>query len=91
MILQSGGVVRSLENWGECLLPKRISHFGQKQHTGHYFLMTFDSTISTQSLIRKTLGLDPRMMRFGVVKKGTTLKEIKDLGRGLTWEERKAP
>ena len=40
---------------------------------GHYFIMQFDSASSVQTEIRRTLGLDPRMIRFSVVKVGNKL------------------
>ena len=31
------------------------------------------------------LGLDPRMIKFGVVKMGSTLQEIKDVAGKVQW------
>ena len=40
---------------------------------GHYFIMRFDSSAATQAEVRRSLGLDPRMIRFSVVKLGDKL------------------
>jgi small subunit ribosomal protein S6 len=40
---------------------------------GHYFIMQFDSSTAVQAEVRRTLGLDPRMIRFSVVKLGDKL------------------
>lgn len=61
------------------MLPKpRIKH--QAKHTaGHYFIMRFDSSARIQHSVRKTLTLDPRMLRYTLVKMGDRLGEIKDV------------
>lgn len=41
--------------------------------------MRFDAGAKTQHVVRKTLGLDPRLLRYSVVKMGTTLQDIKDV------------
>lgn len=33
-------------------------------------MMRFDCSVSTQEAVRKLLGLDPRMIRFGITKLG---------------------
>jgi small subunit ribosomal protein S6 len=47
--------------------------------------MRFDSSGSVQSSIRRTLGLDPRMINFAVVKLGDKLEEIKDVKGKVEW------
>jgi small subunit ribosomal protein S6 len=47
--------------------------------------MRFDSSGSVQSSIRRTLGLDPRMINFSVVKLGDKLEEIKDIEGKVEW------
>ena len=51
--------------------------------------MCFDSSASVQQSIRRTLGLDPRMVRFAVVKMGSTLDEIKDITGEVEWNDSK--
>jgi len=82
LVLRNGGVVRGLTNWGVFHLPKPRSgpRGGTKHNVGHYFIMRFDSGVETQQLIRRTLGLEPRLLRFNVVKLGTTLKELSEIG-----------
>ena len=47
--------------------------------------MRFDSSGAVQSSIRRTLGLDPRMINFSVVKLGDKLEEIKDVNGQVPW------
>ena len=47
--------------------------------------MRFDSSSRTQHAVRRTLGLDPRMIRYSVVKMGSKLEEIKDVGGTAEW------
>jgi hypothetical protein len=53
---------------------------GGKHHAGHYFIMRFDAGARTQHIMRKTLALEPRLLRFSVVKLGSRLDEISDVG-----------
>ena len=50
--------------------------------------MRFDASTSTQEAVRKTLGLDPRMIKFGVVKIGERLKDIKDVEGRVYWNQK---
>ena len=50
--------------------------------------MRFDSSTATQEMVRRTLGLDPRMIRFSVVKLGATLEEIGKVKGGSAWNGR---
>ena len=72
-ILSSRGVIRGLTNWGPFLLPKPTTKHQARHHTGHYFIMRFDASAATQQSVRRSLGLDPRMIRFSVVKIGDRL------------------
>lgn len=36
-------------------------------------------------MVRTTLGLDPRMIKFGVVRLGRTLEEVKGVQGGVEW------
>jgi small subunit ribosomal protein S6 len=51
-----------------------------KYNVGHYFVMRFDSNAAAQQLVRRTLGLEPRLLRFNVVKLGKNLKDISEVG-----------
>ncbi|KIW21608.1 ribosomal protein S6 [Exophiala spinifera] len=72
-ILDNKGVIRGIKNWGQFDLPRpTVKH--QTQHfQGHYFIMQFDSSIKVQKEMRRILALDPRMVRFSVVKLGDKL------------------
>jgi small subunit ribosomal protein S6 len=84
-VLTAGGVVRGITNWGTFLLPKPARKQGATYHNGHYFIMRFDSSAKTQHAVKRTLGLDPRMIRYSMVKVGTTLDEVKDVGGKVDW------
>lgn len=85
IVLNSGGVVRGITNWGTFLLPKPARKQGAIYNEGHYFILRFDSSAKTQHMVRRTLGLDPRMIRYSVVKMGSKLDEIKDVGGKAEW------
>ena len=72
-ILQNRGVIRGITNWGQFDLPKPTTKYQTQHHAGHYFIIQFDSSARIQQEIRRTLGLDPRMIRFTVVKVGDKL------------------
>jgi len=56
-------------------------------HTdGHYFIMRYDASSKTQDSVRKTLGLDPRMIKFSTVKLGDgTLESISKISGSIHW------
>ncbi|KAK2739817.1 hypothetical protein FQN55_009138 [Onygenales sp. PD_40] len=84
-ILYSGGVIRGITNWGPFRLPKPVTKHQTKYSTGHHFIMRFDSSSQVQNSVLRTLKLDPRMVRFSVVKLGDKLEEIKDVGGKVEW------
>lgn len=49
--------------------------------------MRFDSNTITQKEIKRTLGLDPRMVSFSVIKLGEKLEEVVAVG-GQTFSMR---
>ncbi|RPB29736.1 hypothetical protein L211DRAFT_800221 [Terfezia boudieri ATCC MYA-4762] len=85
IVLNSGGVVRGYTNWGMLLLPTRAKKHQATYTHGHYFLMRFDSNGKAQQTVRNTLGLDPRMIKFSVVKLGERLDQI-DSVSGKEWK-----
>ena len=85
IVLNSGGVVRGYTNWGTLLLPARAKKHQATHHFGHYFIMRFDSSGKTQQVIRTTLGLDPRMVKFSVIKLGHRLDQVDKVG-GKEWK-----
>jgi small subunit ribosomal protein S6 len=72
-------------NWGTFLLPSPITKAETKYFHGHYFLMRFDSDARTQHAMKRTLSLDPRMLRFSIVKMGQKLEDICDIGGKAEW------
>ena len=60
---------------------------------GHYFIMQFDSSSAVQTEIKRTLGLDPRMIRFSVVKMGSKLgtpqESMEHVSGKVEWKDTK--
>lgn len=53
--------------------------------------MRYDANSMVQDNVRKTLGLDPRMIKFSSVKLGDgTLESISKVGSKIPWSEREA-
>ncbi|KAI9372724.1 ribosomal protein S6 [Aspergillus egyptiacus] len=84
-VLRSGGVVRGYTNWGVFRLPKPTTKHQARYSEGHHFIMRFDSSGPVQTAVRRTLSLDPRMIRFSVVKLGDKLEEFKDVPGEVEW------
>ena len=47
--------------------------------------MRFDASPAAQKLVHKTVAIDPRMIRCGIVKMGGTLREIADVPGTVEW------
>jgi small subunit ribosomal protein S6 len=59
-----------------------------KHHVGHYYVMRFDASPKTQHMVRKRLGLEPRLLRFSCVRLGRTLRIISKMGSEVEeWSE----
>lgn len=84
-VIRSGGVVRGFTNWGAFRLPKVTTKHQARYSEGHHFIMRFDASGPVQASVRRTLGLDPRMINFSVVKLGDKLEEIKDVEGKVEW------
>ncbi|KAL2221060.1 37S ribosomal protein Mrp17 [Thermoascus aurantiacus ATCC 26904] len=89
-VLRSGGVVRGYTNWGTFRLPKPTTKHQARHTEGHHFIMRFDASGPVQQAVRRTLSLDPRMIRFSVVKLGNKLDEIKDVPGKVEWNNVKS-
>jgi small subunit ribosomal protein S6 len=51
--------------------------------------MRYDASSKVQDDVRKTLGLDPRMIKFGSVKLGDgTLEKLSRIGGEIPWDKR---
>ena len=57
-----------------------------QHYSGHHFLIRFDASPGVQRLVRKTIAVDPRMIRCGVVKMGDTLKEVAGVEGKVQWQ-----
>lgn len=47
--------------------------------------MRFDASPAAQHMARKTVAIDPRMVRCGVVKMGSKLRDIAPVGGKAEW------
>ncbi|KAF9736658.1 hypothetical protein PMIN03_010882 [Paraphaeosphaeria minitans] len=79
IVLEKNGVVRGVTNWGTFLLPKPAKKLQSSHNVGHHFIMRFDASARTQHSLRRTMSLDPRLIRYSIVKMGTKFEEIKDI------------
>ncbi len=90
-ILASNGVVRGMKNWGQFDLPRPTTKHQSQHRQGHYFVMQFDASVKAQQDIRRFLNLDPRMIRFSVVKIGDKLGgvngAIEEVDGQMPWTE----
>jgi hypothetical protein len=48
--------------------------------------MRFDCSPETQEMVKKTVAIDPRMIRCGMVRMGGTLREIMDVKGTVDWK-----
>lgn len=87
LVLRSGGVIRGFTNWGVFRLPRTTTKHQARYTDGHHFIMRFDAASPVQLGIRRTLALDPRMIRFSVIKLGDKLEEVKDVGGKVEWND----
>ncbi|OKL55782.1 hypothetical protein UA08_08892 [Talaromyces atroroseus] len=88
-VLRSGGVVRGYTNWGTFTLPKPTTKHQARYSEGWHFIMRFDASGPVQAAVRRTLSLDPRMIRFSVLKLGDKLEEINDVPGHIEWNPTK--
>ncbi|EXJ56183.1 hypothetical protein A1O7_09114 [Cladophialophora yegresii CBS 114405] len=90
-ILASNGVIRGMKNWGQFDLPRPTTKHQTQHRQGHYFVMQFDASVKAQQDVRRFLSLDPRMIRFSMVKIGDKLGgvngAIEDVDGQMPWNE----
>ena len=82
-VINNGGVVRGVQDWGARMLPKPIKKYQQTNEEGRYFLMWFDTNPRVQKDVSITMKLDPRVLRHAVVKIGDRLETLHKPVRGL--------
>ncbi|BFZ64356.1 hypothetical protein YB2330_005499 [Saitoella coloradoensis] len=75
-ILKHGGVIRKIRNNGEVPLVKRYHNQGEDYYFGKQTIMQFDSNPMAQREAMKTLQMDPRVIRVGLLKLGDRLHDI---------------
>ncbi|RMZ76900.1 hypothetical protein DV738_g4766, partial [Chaetothyriales sp. CBS 135597] len=63
-------------------LPRPTTKHQNQNFQGHYFVMQFDSSIATLNGVQRQLSLDPRMIRFSVVKVADKLGKRNKTGSG---------
>ncbi|KAK7728365.1 mitochondrial ribosomal small subunit component [Diaporthe eres] len=85
LVLRNGGVVRSVDNWGVFALPRAVSKNQALHHNGHYFAMRYDASAAAQGIVRRTINLDPRVIRSTSVKLGDgKLESLSRFGQ-ISW------
>lgn len=77
--------MRGVTNWGVFQLPKPFRKHQVTHYTGHHFILRFDSSPRIQHALRRTMGLDPRLIRYSVVKLGEKLEDISDVPGVAPW------
>jgi len=88
IILNSGGAIRGIKNWGVFDLPRQTYKHQQSHTEGHYFVMRYDASSKTQDNVKTTLGLDPRMIKFSSVKLGDgKLQSISKISGKWAWND----
>ncbi|KAK1778766.1 ribosomal protein S6 [Copromyces sp. CBS 386.78] len=85
LILNQGGVIRDIKNWGTFLLPRPVSTNQQRHTRGHYFVMRYDSSIATHEEVRRTMKADPRVIRTANVKLGDGKLETLSRFGAIPW------
>ncbi|RCI17289.1 hypothetical protein L249_2469 [Ophiocordyceps polyrhachis-furcata BCC 54312] len=70
VILNKGGVIRGISNWGVFTLPKPISANQMRYAHGHHFVIRYDSSVKVHEEVREILRTEPRMLRSAHVKLG---------------------
>jgi small subunit ribosomal protein S6 len=64
------------------LLTRPINRHLQRHREGHYFVLRFDAPPAGAAAVRRKLALDPRMVRYSIIK----MQDFKlggKLGRGM--------
>ncbi|KAK7620047.1 ribosomal protein S6 [Phyllosticta citricarpa] len=85
IILNSGGVVRGVTNWGVFQLPRPTRKHQMTHTSGHHFILRFDASSYAQHQLRRTMSLDPRLIRYTMVKLGDKLADIADVPGTAPW------
>jgi small subunit ribosomal protein S6 len=82
-----------MKNWGQFDLPRPTTKHQTQHRQGHYFVMQFDASVKAQQDVRRFLSLDPRMIRFSMVKIGDKLGgvngAIEQVDGQMPWNEAK--
>ncbi|KAK3815297.1 MAG: 30S ribosomal protein S6 [Benniella sp.] len=76
IVMNKGGVVRSLKPLGEKQLPYRIRKHQEYHVQGFQWTMHFDSNPSAITELNKRLKVDPRVLRHAVIRLGSKLEDI---------------
>ena len=75
-ILTHGGIIRRIDNHGYHILPYRIKKDKQFYTDAHSWTMYFDTHPGVLDEMHRVLKVDPRVLRYTVVKKGERLEEV---------------
>jgi small subunit ribosomal protein S6 len=69
------------------MLPRAISRNQARYTKGHYFVLRYDAGIRTHHDVSRTLAVDPRVIRAGVVKLGNGKLETLSKFGAVDWKK----
>ena len=68
VILAQHGVIRSVKNWGRFLLTHPLNRNLQHHVEGQHFVLRFDCAPAAMLELKRKLAMDPRMVRYNILK-----------------------
>lgn len=77
--------MRGVTNWGVFQLPRPTRKHQMTHSSGHHFILRFDASAHAQHQLRRTMSLDPRLIRYTMVKLGHSLADIADVPGSAPW------
>ncbi|KAG7195856.1 mitochondrial ribosomal small subunit component [Scheffersomyces spartinae] len=83
LILNNRGIIRDITSLGPRPLHKIISKEQERHYQGFHFMMGFDSSLTVQQELLRTLRRDPRILRCSIIKRDITEK----LSPGTSFEQ----
>jgi len=86
-VMNNGGVVRSVNNWGTKVLPQRMRAHKQWHTAGDYWTMHYDASPKLMNSVVSRLRQDPRVIRWTTIKMGEKLEDVAMHSFGKTTNE----
>lgn len=79
-------MIRGLQNHGVYALPRPVVRHQMKHDKGHHFVMRYDASADAHAGVRRTMRLDPRVIRSGHVKVSDQKLEGMSGFGGVKWD-----